>query len=105
MWPELTSKFCVVAPDMIGFGFSDKPVDYHYSIFDQADLFESLFQELHIHSFHILAHDYGDTVAQELLARRLEQPDYFDIKSACFLNGGMFAKSYKPLLIQKLLMS
>ena len=69
VWPGLIEKFRVVAPDMIGFGFSDKPFDYSYSILDQATLHEELLQSLGIDQIDILAHDYGDTVTQELLAR------------------------------------
>ena len=42
---------------------------YNYSIFDQADIMEALLKKFSIGSVHILAHDYGDTVAQELIAR------------------------------------
>src|SRR5690349_7698948 len=69
IWPELVARFRVIAPDMVGFGFSAKPADYSYSIMDQADLHEGLLASLGIRRAYILAHDYGDTVAQELLAR------------------------------------
>ena len=74
LWPQLTRYFRVITLDMIGFGFSAKPRNYDYSIFDQANLHESFLKHLNINSFHILAHDYGDTVAQELLARHEESP-------------------------------
>jgi pimeloyl-ACP methyl ester carboxylesterase len=46
LWPQLTRSFeRVLAPDMIGFGFSDKPVVHAYSIFDQADLHERLLRQ------------------------------------------------------------
>ena len=57
---------------MIGFGWSDKPRNYAYSIMDQADLHEGLLSDLGVRKALVLAHDYGDTVAQELLARDLE---------------------------------
>ena len=44
-------------------------VSYNYSIFDQADIMETLLRKLNVGAVHILAHDYGDTVAQELIAR------------------------------------
>lgn len=28
IWPTLVERFTVIAPDMIGMGFSDKPVQY-----------------------------------------------------------------------------
>src|ERR1700712_4301012 len=74
IWPSLSARFAqVLAPDMIGFGWSDKPLDYAYSIFDQADLHEALLRERGVTRFRILSHDYGVTVAQELLARHDER--------------------------------
>lgn len=43
--------------------------DHAYSISEQTDIAEHVLSVLGIHEFHILAHDYGDTVAQEFLAR------------------------------------
>lgn len=107
IWPDLTSKFRVIAPDMVGFGFSDKPRNYTYSIHDQADLHEKLIEKLGIQSLHILAHDYGDTVAQELLARfnerSLKGNSPYQIKSLCLLNGGIFPEMHRPRRVQKLL--
>lgn len=71
LWPALTQRWRVLAPDLIGFGFSDKPVHYDYRIADQADLCESLLRAEGVSDYHVLAHDYGDTVAQELLARQV----------------------------------
>ncbi|WP_410209984.1 alpha/beta fold hydrolase [Aquirhabdus sp.] len=106
IWPALTRHYRVMTLDMIGFGFSDKPTDYPYSIMDQADIFERLLAEHGVQTYHLLAHDYGDTVAQELLARHnaQEQPRP-QLNSVCFLNGGLFPESHRPLLIQKLLRS
>lgn len=109
LWPNITAKFRVIAPDMIGFGFSDKPYNYNYSIIDQAILHENLLQSLKINSIRILAHDYGDTVAQELLARyedrKKQKISGIEIKSVCFLNGGLFPETHRPRLVQKLLIS
>lgn len=101
VWKQLAQRYRVIAPDLIGYGFSAKPAQYPYSIMDQADLCEALLKHLGIGSAGtgILAHDYGDTVAQELLARR------DDWKFACFLNGGIMPESHRPRLIQKLLLS
>lgn len=107
IFPGLVSNFEVIAPDMIGFGFSDKPKWYNYSIMDQASLHEELLDSLDIHSCHILAHDYGDTVAQELLARYEERKKEgkagIEIKSICFTNGGIFPEMHRPRKVQKLL--
>jgi len=106
IWMQLSDHFRLVAVDFIGYGFSAKPTKYAYSTFDQADLVEALLTFLGIKETHILAHDYGDTVAQELLARK-EEPTGggFGIRSVCFLNGGLFYETIQPRPIQKLLLS
>jgi pimeloyl-ACP methyl ester carboxylesterase len=105
LWPELVSRYHVIAPDMIGFGFSDKPLAYDYSILDQADLCEALLRHCDIDHYHVLAHDYGDSVAQELIARAGEPGERPELRSVCFLNGGLFPETHRPVLIQKLLLS
>ncbi|WP_405164030.1 alpha/beta hydrolase [Nocardia sp. NBC_01499] len=110
VWPGLCERFArVLAPDMIGFGWSAKPRNYLYSIADQADIHENLLREQGIDRFHILAHDYGDTVAQELLARDAERRTAGDeslvVESVCLLNGGLFPETHRPRLVQRLLAS
>lgn len=105
IWDRLAEHFHLIAADMLGFGFSDKPRPYRYRITEQADLQEHLLQELGCRQAHILAHDYGDTVAQELLARRLTGDLSFDIQSVVFLNGGLFPGIHQARPIQKLLIS
>jgi pimeloyl-ACP methyl ester carboxylesterase len=107
LWQRLSERFRVIALDMIGFGFSAKPVKYAYSIHDQATLHETLLQRLGLDFVHVLAHDYGDTVAQELLARYEERRHAsiagIKIESVCFLNGGLFPEAHRARLSQKLL--
>jgi pimeloyl-ACP methyl ester carboxylesterase len=107
LWPQLTRRWRVIAPDLIGFGFSAKPRAYRYSLTDQADLCEAVLRHLGVEAFHALAHDYGDSVAQELLARQApaERARRPRLQSLCFLNGGLFPETHRPVLIQKLLIS
>jgi len=107
LWPALARRWRVIAPDLIGFGFSDKPVGYTYSLVDQADLCEAVLRHHGVGTYHVLAHDYGDSVAQELLARQSpeERAGRPRLRSVCFLNGGLFPETHRPLAIQKLLMS
>jgi pimeloyl-ACP methyl ester carboxylesterase len=104
IWPALAHRFRLVAMDMLGFGFSSKPRPYLYSIAEQADLQEALLANLGVARCHVLAHDYGDTVAQELLARfeeRRARGDHrLDLGSICFLNGGLFPESHHPRPVQ-----
>ncbi|MDM3885207.1 alpha/beta hydrolase [Pseudomonas sp. BCRC 81390] len=104
LWGPLAQRFRVIACDMLGFGDSAKPVDHAYSLMEQADLQQALLAELQVgQPVHLLAHDYGGSVAQELLARHHEQRA--SIGSCVFLNSGLFAESCRLLLIQKLLLS
>jgi pimeloyl-ACP methyl ester carboxylesterase len=105
MWDELSKHYFLVTLDMLGFGLSDKPINATYKITEQADLYTQFLKRLNITDVHILAHDYGDTVAQELLARQVAAKSEIRIQSVCFLNGGLFPHVHKPLFIQKLLLS
>ncbi|WNG89717.1 alpha/beta hydrolase [Mycobacterium sp. ITM-2016-00317] len=106
LWERLTERFTVIAPDMLGMGFSAKPVAYGYSVHDHADMHEALLDHLGVDSVHILAHDLGDSVGQELLARHeFSQHAYGapGIESVTWLNGGMFTEAYTPRRMQKLM--
>lgn len=102
LWPLLEPDFRLVALDLLGFGYSDKPYPYKYLISEQADIVEALVSHLDLEQFHVLAHDYGDTVAQELLARQNEResPQWL---SLCLLNGGLFPETHQARLVQKML--
>lgn len=107
LWPELSRRFTrLVAPDMLGFGFSDKPAQHAYSLMEQADLHEALLAQLGVHRVDILAHDYGVSVAQELLARQLERDGGgLRIDSVALLNGGLFPETHRMTFTQRLLRS
>ncbi len=104
IWQPLSQKFQCITLDMLGFGFSDKP-QTPYSIYTQADIHCALIARLDCQSCHIVSHDYGDTVAQELLARHKQGTLPFSINSLHLLNGGLFPETHRPLVIQRLLMS
>jgi pimeloyl-ACP methyl ester carboxylesterase len=106
LWDRLTERFTVVAPDMLGMGFSDKPFAYEYSVHDHADMHEALLAHLGVESVHVLAHDIGDSVGQELLARHEFGEQAYGalrIESITWLNGGLFNETYTPRLMQKAL--
>ena len=105
IWPSLSGRFRLISLDMLGFGFSDKPNKRNYTIAKQADLFEPLLQKLGVKQCHILAHDYGVSVAQELLSRQHKGLADTKFLSCCFLNGGLFPETHRALLIQKLMLS
>ncbi|CAL1539906.1 unnamed protein product [Lymnaea stagnalis] len=103
--PDLKNEFSrIILLDFLGFGFSEKPVNHTYTIQEQSHIVESLAMKENIKSAHILAHDYGDTVALELLGRHNVDWLQFKILSLTMLNGGIFPETHKPRLVQKLLL-
>ncbi|OBB36582.1 alpha/beta hydrolase [Mycobacterium sp. 852002-51961_SCH5331710] len=106
IWPTLIEHFTVIAPDMIGMGFSAKPAAYDYSVLDHADMHEALLEHLNVERCHVLAHDLGDSVGQELLARsEFGDQSYGSVRyqSITWLNGGLFNEAYTPRTMQKLM--
>jgi pimeloyl-ACP methyl ester carboxylesterase len=101
LWASLAEHYSLYALDMLGFGYSDKPRHFDYPITLQADLCAALLAQHGVVRPHVLAHDYGDTVAQELLAREAEGT--LPLASLCFLNGGLFPETHRARPIQKLL--
>jgi pimeloyl-ACP methyl ester carboxylesterase len=104
LWPGLCAHFQVIAFDMMGFGFSSKPLRFDYSILNQANLCEAVLGRHGVQRYRILAHDYGVSVAQELLARQRDRRSS-SIDSVCFLNGGLFPETHRPVVTQRLLAS
>jgi pimeloyl-ACP methyl ester carboxylesterase len=104
LWQPLSEHYQLIACDMLGFGDSAKPRQHAYSLLEQADLQQALLAHLGIaEPVHLLAHDYGDSVTQELLARHYEAR--IALASCVFLNGGLFPETHHPVLVQKLLLS
>lgn len=105
LWPSLASTQRVLAPDLLGFGRSSRPPGQAYRIAEQADLLLKVLKQSDVRRCHLLAHDYGNTVAQELLARAVEGVLPVQIESVVFLNGGLFPECHRPVLLQRLLLS
>ena len=102
VFPELCKQFDCIVPDLPGLGISKAPLDKNI-IMKQTDAIELLLEELNISEAHIFAHDIGDTIVQELLARKKEHKSRVNWLSAVFMNGGMFPEANHPRPIQKLL--
>lgn len=102
--PTLTSQYRVIAFDYLGMGFSDKPRRHRFTYEEYTGIVQVLLQTLQINRVHLLAHDLGVSVAQELIAQQQEKllPSFY-INSVAFVNGGLFMHQYKPRFIQRLL--
>lgn len=101
--PALAERFRVIVHDHLGFGLSDKPRDYSYSLHEQTDFALLLWRHLGVESAHLVAHDYGTSLATEILARwNLGfRPVALDSLTLC--NGSVHIELARLRLIQKLL--
>ena len=100
----LASNHALLMPDLLGFGASDKPTGHAYSIHEQADLVEALWAREGIRDTTLVTHDYADTVAQELLARRAEGRSTVNVNRLYLLNGGIYPDLHRPEPIQRALL-
>lgn len=94
--PALAGRYSLTMPDFLGFGASEKPADHDYSIHEQADLVQALWEYDGISSTILVAHDYAVSVTQELLARRAEGALHVDLVGVHLLNGGLYPDVYRP---------
>lgn len=94
----------VVVHDHLGFGLSDKPRDYSYSLLEQAEQALGLWRTLGIEHAHVLAHDYGTSIATEVLARvELGFAGGFELDSLVLCNGSVHIELADLTISQRLL--
>lgn len=101
--PELSKHYRVIIHDHLGFGFSDKPIDYSYSLIEQADMALQLWKQLGLKKVTLFAHDYGTSVATEILARDNAEELQLTIEKLILCNGSMHIELSQLRTIQKLL--
>ncbi|MGO8767535.1 MAG: alpha/beta fold hydrolase [Mycobacterium sp.] len=100
---DLARDHDVITLDFLGYGASDKPNPYEYSVAESADVVEDLAAHLHVDSVRLVAHDYGGIVGQELIDRALAGGLGFTIAGLVALNFGVVFSAYRPTRLQKLL--
>lgn len=105
LWAPLAEHFTLWAPDLPGMGFSDKRPDASYTLDDHADVIDALLMQVGAARCHVLAHDLGVSVLQELLARRAASNALPAIDAVVLLNGGLCPEAYQPRWIQRVLAS
>ena len=68
---DLLKDFNILTADMIGFGESEKPLDFDYCLKKQSDMIFDLIEYLNLNNIYIVAHSFGGTAAV-LLAEKLK---------------------------------
>lgn len=71
---ELSQSHRVIAPDHIGFGLSDKPKDWSYTLAAHSANLSQLTRELDLGDVTLVVHDFGGPIG---LSNVLDQPDRF----------------------------
>ena len=87
--PELSKNNRVILFDLIGFGLSDKLENKYFTIIDQTDHVLELWNILGLNNFTLIAHDYGNLITQEILARKNHSTTNIEIKNILFCNGAV----------------
>ncbi len=100
---DLARDHDVITLDFLGYGASDKPNPYQYSVAESADVVEDLAAHLGVRSTRLVIHDYGGIVGQELVDRANKGKLSFAIESIVLLNCGIVYSAYRPTRQQKLL--
>lgn len=90
--------------DFLGFGWSDKPAEHGYSLFEQADAACAVVAAAGHRRVHLWAHDMGTSVAAELLARRERGLLPFEVASLTLMNGSVHVEMASPTIAQRILL-
>ena len=101
--PLIENDYSYVIHDHLGFGLSSKPTNYSYSFIEQAEIAIQLWKQLGIKEIHLVSHDYGTTVANEIIVRKLQGFEPVKIRSVTFSNGSVHIELAHLKLVQKLL--
>jgi len=84
--PVRDAGFRCIAPDMAGFGRSDKPTDIGWYSYDRhTDMTASLLEDLDLHGATVVVHDWGGPIGLRLAVEQRERIDRIVI-----LDTGLF---------------
>ncbi len=92
---RLCRTHCVIAPDHLGCGLSDKPQDFSYTLENHIDNLQQLLASLGIRRFSLVMHDWGGAIGMGLAGRLAEQVDRLVL-----LNTAAFRSRRIPLRIR-----
>ena len=67
--PALAENFRVVAPDMVGFGFSERPANIQYGVQTWADQVVGLMDTLELPTAHMVGNSFGGAIALRIAAQ------------------------------------
>lgn len=94
-WRELIrglcSQFRCIAPDLLGFGLSDKPEDADYTVHAHARRLEQFIEHLQLRNIAVVGNDFGLSIAFAYVLRHPE-----NVQKISFFNGWMWPLQEDP---------
>ncbi|MCW5906444.1 MAG: alpha/beta fold hydrolase [Chitinophagales bacterium] len=88
---ELSKTHRCIAADHIGFGLSDKPEHYNYSVQQHSNNLAKLIEHLQLDSFTLVVHDFGGPIG---LNYAIQHPD--KIQRLVILNTWLWSTRNEP---------
>ncbi|MBL7796578.1 MAG: alpha/beta fold hydrolase [Saprospiraceae bacterium] len=88
---HMRGQFRCIAPDLLGFGLSDKPADADYSVAAHARRMEQFIEKLGLRDFHMVANDFGLSIAFQYVLRHPE-----NVQRISLFNGWMWPLDTDP---------
>jgi pimeloyl-ACP methyl ester carboxylesterase len=73
--PALAENFHVIAPDMVGFGYSDRPEDVQYGLDTWADQTVGLMDALGIEKAHLVGNSFGGGIGLRIATKHPDRVD------------------------------
>lgn len=101
--PILSRRHRVLCLDFPGYGLSDKPTAYGYSLVDQFRITEQVLEQEGYREFDLICHDMGCSVACELFYQMQTGGTPLKARRVVFLNGSVYMDMARPLFTQRLL--
>jgi pimeloyl-ACP methyl ester carboxylesterase len=71
--PALAENFHVVAPDMVGFGYSERPGDVQYGVQTWADQVVGVMDSLGLERAHLVGNSFGGAIALRVASQHPER--------------------------------
>lgn len=73
--PELARDYCVVAPDIVGFGYTERPADFAYAMPSWTAHLLGVMDALGIERTHVIGNSFGGSLAMSLAIHHAERLD------------------------------
>jgi pimeloyl-ACP methyl ester carboxylesterase len=91
-----------LAPDLLGFGLADRPLQADLSPTGQAAFIERVLVEMGVDRYALVAHDYGALVAAEMLLHRPEAISHLTITNTSFAASDWRGSRLSPAALLRL---